>query len=148
MKSSPQVGDVHHFSFRVGDTKVVPALYPESDIFRAMPPVFATGFMVGLMEWACTEHLRDHLEAGEGSLGVAIDVDHSAPTLPGQVVSVIVTCDKAEGRRLGWSVVARDEVEVIGQGRHERMVVEWERFQQKLDEKQRRWLTACEEKPG
>lgn len=139
MKSSPRVGDVHHFSFRVGSNKVVPALYPESDIFRSMPDVFATGFMVGLMEWACTEHLRPHLEEGEGSLGVAIDVSHTAPTLPGQLVTVTVTCDQADGRRLGWQVVARDEVDVIGQGRHERAVVVWERFRQKLEEKRRRW---------
>lgn len=139
MNSSPVVGDVHTFSFRVDETKVVPALYPESDIFVSMPGVFATGFMVGLMEWACTEHLRPHLAAGEGSLGVAIDVSHTAPTLPGQVVTVTVTCDKAEGRRLGWHVVARDEVDVIGEGRHERAVVVWERFNQKLEEKRRRW---------
>ncbi|HLO77831.1 MAG TPA: thioesterase family protein [Magnetospirillum sp.] len=138
MKSSPVLGDVHHFSFRVGESKVVPALYPESDIFRSMPEVFATGFMVGLMEWACTEHLRPHLEDGEGSLGVAIDVSHVAPTLPGQTVTVTVTCDKADGRRLGWHVVARDELDVIGEGRHERAVVVWARFQQKLDDKRRR----------
>ena len=138
MKSSPQVGDVHTFSFRIGDNKIVPALYPESDIFTSMPAVFATGFMVGLMEWACVEHLRPHLEEGEGSLGVAIDVSHSAPTLPGQVVTVTVTCDLAEGRRLGWHVVARDELDVIGQGRHERAVVMWDRFARKLEEKRTR----------
>jgi fluoroacetyl-CoA thioesterase len=135
MKSSPALGDVHEFSFRVGDNKVVPALYPESDIFLSMPGVFATGFMVGLMEWACAEQLRPHLDDGEGSLGVAIDVSHSAPTLPGQVVTVTVTCDKVDGRRLGWSVVARDELDVIGEGRHERFVVHWDRFNQKLEEK-------------
>lgn len=146
MKSNPRVGDVHTFTFRVTDNKVVPALYPESDIFLSMPDVFATGFMVGLMEWACTEHLRPHLEPGEGSLGVAVDVDHTAPTLPGQTVSVTVTCDRAEGRRLGWRVVARDELDVIGQGRHERMVVSWDRFGQKLEDKRRRLLALMQEK--
>lgn len=138
MKTSPAIGDQHVFSFRIGDNKVVPALYPESDIFRSMPDVFATGFMVGLMEWACAEALRPHLDEGEGSLGVAIDVTHTAPTLPGQVVTVTVTCDKADGRKLGWSVVARDELDVIGEGRHDRAVVVWERFTQKLDEKRRK----------
>ena len=138
MKTSPAIGDQHVFSFRIGDNKVVPALYPESDIFRSMPDVLATGFMVGLMEWACAEALRPHLDEGEGSLGVAIDVTHTAPTLPGQVVTVTVTCDKADGRKLGWSVVARDELDVIGEGRHDRAVVVWERFTQKLDEKRRK----------
>lgn len=140
MKSSPGIGDVHQFSFRVGPEKVVPALYPESDIFLSMPEVFATGFMVGLMEWACIEHLRPHLEAGEGSLGVLINVDHRAPTLPGQTVTVTVTCDRADGRRLGWHVIARDELDVIGEGRHERAVVMWDRFGQKLEDKRQRWL--------
>lgn len=138
MKSSPAIGDVHEFSFVVGESKTVPKLYPESDIFLSMPSVLATGYMVGLMEWACTEHLRTFLEAGEGSLGVLIDVTHVAPTLPGQRVTVTVTCDKADGRKLGWRVVARDEIDVIGEGRHERAVVMWDRFAQKLDEKRRR----------
>lgn len=139
MKSSPAIGDQHVFSFRIGEDKVVPALYPESDLFRSMPRVFATGYMVGLMEWACIEALRPHLEDGEGSLGIAIDVDHTAPTLPGQLVTVTVTCDKVEGRKLGWVVSARDEVDVIGTGRHERAVVVWERFNQRLDEKRQKF---------
>lgn len=138
MKSSPAIGDSHEFSFRIGDSKTVPALYPESDIFLSMPGVFATGYMVGLMEWACAEALRPHYDEGEGSLGILVDVTHIAPTLPGQMVTVTVTCDKAEGRKLGWSVIARDELDVIGEGRHERSVVAWDRFNQKLDEKRRR----------
>jgi len=138
MKSSPAIGDQHVFSFRIGENKVVPALYPESDLFVSMPHVFATGYMVGLMEWACIEALRPHLDEGEGSLGIAIDVDHTAPTLPGQLVTVTVTCDKVEGRKLGWVVSARDELDVIGAGRHERAVVVWERFSQRLEEKRQR----------
>ncbi|MBC7908263.1 MAG: thioesterase family protein [Rhodospirillaceae bacterium] len=138
MKTSPAIGDVFDFSFRVSDAKIVPVLYPESDIFLSMPSVFATGYMVGLMEWACAEALRPHLDEGEGSLGVLVDVNHIAPTLPGQTVTVTVTCDKAEGRKLGWSLVARDELDVIGEGRHERAVVAWDRFNQKLDEKRNR----------
>ncbi|MBC7953440.1 MAG: thioesterase family protein [Rhodospirillaceae bacterium] len=138
MKSSPAIGDVFEFSFRIGDNKTVPALYPESDIFLSMPSVFATGYMVGLMEWACAEALRPHLDEGEGSLGVLVDVNHIAPTLPGQTVTVTVTCDKAEGRKLGWRVSARDELDVIGEGRHERAVVAWDRFNQKLMEKRNR----------
>jgi fluoroacetyl-CoA thioesterase len=138
MKTSPAIGDVHEFSFRIGDGHTVPALYPESDILMSMPDVFATGYMVGLMEWACTEALRRHLEPGEGSLGIVVDVNHTAPSLPGQLVTVTVTCDKAEGRKLGWHVIARDELDVIGEGRHERAVVMWDRFSQKLDDKRRR----------
>ena len=48
-----------------------------------MPDVFATGFMVGLMEWTCIQLLEPHLDAGEGSLGVHIDVSHKSATHAG-----------------------------------------------------------------
>jgi fluoroacetyl-CoA thioesterase len=135
MKSSPQVGDAFTFAFTVTDAKTVPALYPESPLFTAMPAVFATGYMVGLMEWACIEALAPHLDEGEGSLGIAIAVDHTAPTLPGQTVTVTVTCDRVDGPRLGWSVVAKDEIDQIGAGRHDRAVVAWDRFNLRLAKK-------------
>ena len=50
-----------------------------------MPAVFATGFMVGLMEWTCIQLLAPHLDAGEGSLGAHVDVSHMAATPPGRM---------------------------------------------------------------
>lgn len=138
MKSSPAIGDRHSFSFRIGENKTVPHLYPESTEFARMPAVFATGFMVGLMEWACIDALAPHLEDGEGSLGIAIDVDHSAATLPGQTVTVSVECIEADGKRLGWRVVAHDGLDIIGQGTHRRAVVGWERFNARLEEKRKK----------
>ncbi|WJZ03537.1 hypothetical protein [Corynebacterium freiburgense] len=57
------VGDVFTFEYQIPESKVVPNLYPESPEFQAIPPVFATGFMVGLLEWTCiksisTQHCR------------------------------------------------------------------------------------------
>ena len=135
MKSSPAIGDRHSFSFTVSEAKTVPALYPESEAFRAMPAVFATGFMVGLMEWACIDALAPHLEEGEGSLGIAINVDHTAATLPGQTVTVSVECIEADGKRLGWRVSAHDGIDVIGQGTHHRAVVVWDRFNARMAQK-------------
>lgn len=102
MKPVLHVGDQHIFSYRVPREKTVPFLYGESPDFTAMPEVFATGFMVGLVEWACLDHLRACLEPGEGSLGIAIDVTHTAPTLPGMTVTVTATVGPLEGtsRRL------------------------------------------------
>jgi len=137
MKSRPVPGDRHSFRFTVTEAKTVPALYPESPDFRAMPAVFATGFMMGLMEWACIDALKPHLEEGEGSLGIAIDVTHTAATLPGQVVTVEVECIESEGKRLGWWVSAHDGIDSIGEGTHRRAVVGWETFGQRLDAKRR-----------
>ncbi len=86
----------------------MPHLYPDAHDFQTMPTVFATGFMVGLMEWACMKVLEPHIEAGEGSLGIHIDVSHIAATVPGQVVTVDAECTSIAGRRIGFNVVAHD----------------------------------------
>lgn len=138
MKATLIAGMSHELRFTIPRSKTVPALYPESPEFRAMPEVFATGFMVGLMEWACIEALRPHLDEGEGSLGVGIAVTHTAPTLPGQTVTVTVTCRSVDGRRVGWEVTARDELDTIGTGTHDRAVVVWDRFSARLAERRER----------
>lgn len=128
MKATLQPGVTAQLSFTVPIEKTVPNLYPESADFRAMPAVFATGFMVGLMEWCCLEALKPHLDAGEGSLGIHVNVSHSAATVPGQTVSVTCECTGVSGRRVSFNVTAHDGVEVIGTGTHDRMVVPWKRF--------------------
>lgn len=137
MKTTLQPGATARITFKVPLEKTVPHLYPESADFRAMPTVFATGFMVGLMEWACLEVLKPHLDASEGSLGIHIDVSHAAATVPGQVVTVDATCTEVSGRRVAFDVVAHDGVDTIGKGRHERMVVPWARFVSRVNDKAR-----------
>lgn len=123
------------FRFVVPETKTVPYLYPESEDFKSMPKVFATGFMVGLMEWACLELLKPYLAEGEGSLGVHIDVSHIAATLPGQTVTVEAKCTGVAGRRVTFEVKAHDGVETIGAGRHERIIVPWGVFRSRINAK-------------
>lgn len=138
MKASLQPGVTARLAFTVPIEKTVPRLYPESPDFQSMPSVFATGFMVGLMEWCCLEALKPHLDAGEGSLGIHVNVSHSAATVPGQTVTVDCECTAVSGRRIAFNVTAHDGVEVIGQGTHERMVVPWGRFIGRVNEKAKR----------
>jgi len=128
MKPSLVPGITHSHRFTVTEAKTVPGLYPESPDFVAMPKVFATGFMVGFIEWACLELLKPHLDEGEGSLGVHIDVDHRAATPPGMVVTADVEVTEVDGRKVSFRVTVRDEVEIIAEGTHQRFVVDWERF--------------------
>ena len=107
MKDTLKVGDDVTFAFKVPADKTVPHLYPESHEFELMPTVFATGFMVGLMEWTCMKLLANHLEEGEGSLGIHIDVSHVAATVPGQTVSVDAVCAAVDGRRIRFNVKAQ-----------------------------------------
>lgn len=135
MRGTLRVGDKTQFSYRVPATKTVPHLYPDAHEFQLMPTVFATGFMVGLMEWTCLHIIAPHLEEGEGSLGVHINVSHVAATVPGQTVTVDAECMKVAGRRLHFHVKAHDGIDLIGEGEHQRMVVNWDKFEQRVNEK-------------
>ncbi|MEZ5899542.1 MAG: thioesterase family protein [Hyphomicrobiaceae bacterium] len=142
MKPTLQPGAKTEFSFRVPASKTVPHLYPEAHEFQQMPKVFATGFMVGLMEWTCLKVLENHLDEGEGSLGIHINVSHLAATVPHQVVTVQAEVTKVEGRHVSFHVKASDEFDVIGEGEHERMIVAWEKFVARVNDKAKRARVA------
>ena len=135
MKTTLQPGLKHSFSYVVPENKTVPYTYPESPIIAAMPKVFATGFMIVLMEWTCAQLLEPHLDAGEGSLGTHVDVSHLAATPPGMTVTVDVEVLEVRGRKVVFKVRAHDGIDLIGEGRHERVVVAWDRFNAKVAEK-------------
>jgi fluoroacetyl-CoA thioesterase len=135
MKQTLKAGLTHRFTYQVPADKTVPHLYPEAPEFQAMPKVFATGFLVGLMEWTCIQLLAPHLDAGEGSLGIHIDVNHVAATPAGLKVTVDAECTAIHGRRASFTVRAHDGVDLIGEGRHERAIVAWDRFNAKVAEK-------------
>jgi fluoroacetyl-CoA thioesterase len=136
MKPTLKPGLAHEFRYRVPASKTVPALYPESPEFRQMPEVFATGFFVGLLEWACIRLLEPHLDwPAEQTVGVHVDVSHSAATPPGLEVTVKARLVGLEGRRLRFEVEAHDGVDLIGKGTHERFVIDKQRFEAKAREK-------------
>ena len=137
MKTSLKPGLTHRLTFRVPDNKTVPHLYPESPGFSAMPNVFAIGFMVGLMEWACIELLAPHLDSGEGSLGIHIDISHTAATPPGLTVTVDAECVAVIGRKAEFQVRAHDGVDQIGEGHHQRAIVAWDKFNARVADKAR-----------
>ncbi len=148
MKPTLRPGDKARLEFTVPASKTVPNLYPEAHEFQQMPTVFATGFMVGLMEWACLKVLEPHLDPGEGSLGIHIDVSHTAATVPGQVVTVDAECTSVNGRRVMFKVVAHDGLDKIGDGRHERMIVAWDKFVSKVNAKAKAARVAAIEHAG
>jgi fluoroacetyl-CoA thioesterase len=135
MKSSLIPGLTHRFAYTVPDDKTVPCLYPEAADFQTMPRVFATGFMVGLMEWGCLLLMKPHMDAGEGSLGVHVDISHAAATPPGLTVTVDAECTAVAGRKVSFKVRAHDGIDLIGEGRHERFVVAWDRFNARVADK-------------
>jgi len=136
MKASLQPGIKYEHKFVIPKSKTVPALYPESEEFAAMPEVFATGFLVGFLEWACIKAINPHLDwPQEQSLGTHIDVSHEAATPPGLEVTATVELIAVEGRKLVFAVEAHDGVDTISRGRHERFVINSEKFNAKVDAK-------------
>jgi fluoroacetyl-CoA thioesterase len=128
MRDTLVPGLEHELRFVVPETKTVPHLYPESPEFQAMPEVFATGFMVGLVEWACVLAIAPHLDEDEVSLGTLVELSHDAATPPGMEVVARVRLEAVEGRKLTFSAEASDAQDRICAGRHGRFVVDRARF--------------------
>lgn len=136
MKETLIPGIEYSFKFTTTESKSVPALYPEADEFQAMPNVFATGFMVGLIEWACIQALNPHIEwPVEQSVGTHIDVSHVAATPPGFEITTKVKLVEVDGRKLVFEVEAHDGVDLITKGNHERFIIDKENFDKKMDKK-------------
>ncbi|MDO5704327.1 MAG: thioesterase family protein [Paracoccus sp. (in: a-proteobacteria)] len=137
MKPGLEAGARHRHSFRVTDAELVPTLFGGT-AFPDMPQVLATAQMIGLMEWCCLEQMRPFYDDGEHSVGVHVDVDHTAATLPGQTVTVESEVESVDGRFVWFRVVAHDGVDQIGQGRHRRAVIETAKFNERLVAKRAR----------
>jgi len=138
MKETLKPGIRYEHKFVIPQSKTVPALYPEAEEFASMPEVFATGFLVGFLEWACIRAINPHIDwPHEQTVGTHIDVSHEAATPPGLEVTATVELIAVEGRRLVFAVQAHDGVDLISKGRHERFVINKEKFVAKLGAKKR-----------
>ncbi len=139
MRDTLRPGLTHEFRFRVPENKTVPHLSPEAAEFQVMPRVLATGFMVGLLEWACIQAINPHLDwPNEQSVGTDVKFSHTAATPPGMEVTARVKLEKVEGRKLTFSVAADDGIDKISEGTHERFVIDAAKFNGKMAEKARR----------
>ena len=138
MKETLKPGIRYEHKFVIPQSKTVPALYPESEEFAAMPEVFATGFLVGFLEWACIRAINPHIDwPHEQTLGTHINVSHEAATPPGLEVTATVELIAVEGRRLVFNVEAHDGVDLISRGQHERFVINKEKFVARVGAKTR-----------
>jgi fluoroacetyl-CoA thioesterase len=136
MNDALKEGLTFQFRFEVPESKIVPCLLPESPEFQVMPRVLATGFLVGLIEWTCIQAVNPYLDwPREQTVGIGINVTHSAATPAGMTVTVRVKLEKREGRKLFFSVAADDGVDEISVGTHERFVIDAARFNDKVSAK-------------
>ena len=117
--------------------RVMPAHLANQFKDAMLPQVFATPMMVTAMENAALNAVRDYLDPGESAVGTLVNVRHIAATPVGHRVTAEAVVTKVDGRRVEFTVNARDEIEVIGNGTHERMVVDMDRIAQRLAAKKR-----------
>lgn len=92
----------------------------------------ATPVMIGLMEAAAIKALEGHLTPGMTSVGTRVEVTHAAPTPVGMAIVVSATLLEVEGRLLIFSVSADDAGGPIGKGTHQRVMVDKERFDERI----------------
>jgi fluoroacetyl-CoA thioesterase len=136
MKDTLKPGIRYTHTFTVPKSKTVPALYPESEEFVIMPEVFATGYLVGFLEWACIKAINPHLDwPEEQTVGTHIDVSHEAATPPGLSVTAKVELIAVEGKKLTFLVEAHDGVDLISKGCHERFVINKKKFDERVGAK-------------
>lgn len=111
---------------------------PEDSAARGLaivPDVLASAKMIYFIECVCAELMAEHLEPGQGSVGIGFDLTHEAPTPIGQTIRARVELVELEGRRAVFAVEARDALDVIGRGRHTRAVIDRARFEERLEKK-------------
>lgn len=136
MTESLQPGMTFEFSFDITPEKTVPHLFPDIEEATLMPEVFATGYMVGLMEFACIKFINPHLDwPRQQTVGIHIDVSHTAATPPGMTVTVKGRLDAIDGRKLSFSLKAFDDQDMISSGTHDRFIIDAEKFNAAVEKK-------------
>ncbi len=102
-----------------------------------LPQVFATPMMILIMENAALDAIRPYLEAGESAVGTSVDVRHVSATPVGHEVRATAEVVAVAGRRVDFKVSARDEQGEIGNGTHQRIVIDLASFNERLARKSR-----------
>ncbi len=94
--------------------------------------VFATPSMIALMENAACEAIKESLQPGESSVGTKVNVSHLKASALEDTITATATLTEIDGRRLSFEVIANDSKGIIGEGTHERFVINVEKFLSKL----------------
>ena len=100
-----------------------------------LPPVLATPVMIMIMENAALNAMKPYLDASESAVGTRVDVHHLTATPAGRHVTGEAEVTEVDGRRIAFTIRAKDGTEVIGVGTHERMVIDLAAFSERLKSK-------------
>ncbi len=126
MESPFKPGMTNEMRLRTGPEHSARTFYPD------LPDAFATPFLVGLMEGVSADLMAKHLQPGEQSVGIGMDIKHTAPTPLGMEVRVVTELVAVDGKKLTFKLEAFDEKEKIGEATHERFIINAEKFSKRL----------------
>lgn len=104
-------------------------------LLSGMLPVYATPSLIALMEYTCFSSVHPLLDEGLGTVGSSIQCSHISPTPVGGTVTCESELVEVDRRRLVFRVRAEDEFGLIGEGRHERFIIDNRKFMNKVAEK-------------
>ncbi len=136
MSEALKPGMTFDFAYVVPEERTVPYLYPDIEEGVVMPKVFATGYMVGLMEFACIKFINPHIDwPKQQTVGIHINVSHTAATPPGMTVTVKGRLEEVDGAKLRFSLEAFDDQEKISSGTHDRFIINAEKFNAAVEKK-------------
>lgn len=116
-------------------TEVVTAEKSAEQVGSGLLPVYATPAMIALMEKCASECVAPYIEEGKSSVGTMLNIKHLSASPIGMQITCTATLTEVDGRRLVFSLEASDEKGPIGEGTHERFIIDIDRFMAKCQSK-------------
>lgn len=132
-----KAGLTHSESVVVEKELAVPEISPLFPAFTIMPLIFATPHLISLVESTCIIALRPYLTPEQRTVGVSFNFKHLAPTPMGMTATATIELAEVNGRMLHFTFTCRDEQDIIGEGTHERAIIDLEKFMARVAKKQK-----------
>ncbi len=124
-----EVGMKHEMRLKTGPE------HSARKFYAGVPDVFGTPFLGGLFEGVSADLMAPHLAPGEQSVGIAMNLKHTAATPLGMAVRAVTEVIQVEGRKITFKLEGFDEKEKIGEAVHERFIINAEKFNQRVEGK-------------
>lgn len=114
-------------------TREVTEQYSAKNFGSGAVDVLATPAMIAFMEEAALKLVAPELESGKNTVGTLVNVKHLAPTPIGDQVEITAVLEDIDGKKLTFSLTAYDSNTKIGEGKHERFIINVDKFMDKLN---------------